>query len=467
MFALCLAGCVGEDVAGEDVVGDADGDHSDTLGETSQALSAPHTVYVNFGGGTFDDCTACNLSASNRSYIVGTVFKQAHVTLAPAFAASPARKQSVMSYLRQKFEAYNVQFVEQRPASGNYTMLVVTASDPRPWDPNLAGYSPIDCLNASDSDISFMWRAERAIDYPLTIERLAAHELGHTFGLEHITNNPSDLMLAAGRDNATKFTVSLLDPLEAPHKCRPGETWQDGPARLRAGLGPSAAPPAIPTGFGGGPVASSQVWLNWDDSTDPKVAGYILKRNGATVLWRDKSGGSAFVDANLGEQSWLGYELYTYNYAGVWSTSHASLTTFTPAGTNRSWPLWRYHSSGGTDHYYTINRNDNGLAFYGYALSGLEGHAFPEGAFGTVPVYQYFSGTRGDHFYTTDWNELGNASGSYTFESVAFYIFPINYVGSVALYQYWNGTDHFYTQTYSPGGIGSYHYERVLGYIYP
>ncbi len=228
-------------------------------------------------------------------------------------------------------------------------------------------------------------------------------------------------------------------------------------------LYPLTPPPSSVTA---GPVSANQVWLSWPAVTHPYVAGYIVRRNGTVIMFRDKSGGTGFVD-NIPESSWLNYEVFAYDYAGRWSKTAATTTTFTPAGPNRAVPLWRYWSGAGSDHYYTVNRDDAGLGAFGFAIETTEGNPFRNNEFGTVPVYQYFSSARIDHFYTTDWNELGGGAGTYAYEGVTFYVFPKQYAGTVALHRYWNGTDHFYTKTYAPGGFYGYSYERVFGYVYP
>jgi chitodextrinase len=227
-----------------------------------------------------------------------------------------------------------------------------------------------------------------------------------------------------------------------------------------------AQPPA-PQGLTGGPVSPDQIWLDWADTTDPFTAGYIVRRNGTVVLFQDKSGGSSFVDRNLPDNGSWSYEVFTYNYAGNWSATSARLSTFTPAGARLSTPLWRYWSGGGTDHYYTLDRNDGGLAAFGYAFEGSEGSAFRSAYNGTVPLYQYWHPGIGDHYYTTNWSELGGGAGGWGYEKVVAYVFPKNYGGTVALHRYYNGTDHFYTKTYAPAGFYGYWYETIAGYVFP
>ncbi|MEJ7599763.1 MAG: hypothetical protein WKG01_17785 [Kofleriaceae bacterium] len=229
LLAVSLIACVADETTEPEPLAE----------HTSDVSAAPQIVFLNYGGGTFTDCDHCSLSASDRSWIVGDWFMRDSVYARPAFttAAGQQRRASILAYLRGVFGPYNVQFVEQRPASGNYTMAVMTPDDLAPHS-TISGYSPVDCGNQVRSDIVFLWRVERAEQYPLNIEKHIAHELGHSFGLEHVLGNSSDLMLQEGRDIATGFSVSALKADELPSNCAPGATTQNGPARLLANLGP-------------------------------------------------------------------------------------------------------------------------------------------------------------------------------------------------------------------------------------
>lgn len=135
-------------------------------------------------------------------------------------------------------------------------------------------------------------------------------------------------------------------------------------------------------------------------------------------------------------------------------------------------PLHRYFSASGTDHFYTVDRDDLGYGGFGYAYEGTEGNVFPSQAPGTVPLYRMYNAGNQDHFYTTSDAERSSAEGfGYAFERVEGYAFGTAVPGTVALHRYWNGDvgDHFYTLGRDDTGLGAvgYVYEGVAAWVSP
>jgi hypothetical protein len=133
----------------------------------------------------------------------------------------------------------------------------------------------------------------------------------------------------------------------------------------------------------------------------------------------------------------------------------------------------RYWNPTITDHFYTIDRDDAGAAFFGYRYETSEGSLFPDQETGTVPLFQYFCGdARGDHFYTIDAleSELVASTGC-DYEGIAGYAFPTAQLGTVALHRYWNLAigDHFYTVDRNDDALGlyGYVYEGVAAFVQP
>jgi hypothetical protein len=230
-------------------------------------------------------------------------------------------------------------------------------------------------------------------------------------------------------------------------------------------------PPSPPTGLHGGPVSAGEIWLDWNDNPELNLAGYVVYRNGVAIARLGKAQGSSFADRGLPGDSDFTYQVSAYaldNSEGGRSGGHA---TFTPPGAVHAWPLWRYWNRNIVDHFYTIDRNDSGLQYYGFYLEGYEGRLFRYQHRGTVPVYRSWCASCGDHFYTTSWGETAGAAPRYAYEKVEGYIFPVQYAGSVPLYRYYNavGDDHFYTVTRNDSGYAAYGYgfENIMGYVYP
>jgi hypothetical protein len=112
---------------------------------------------------------------------------------------------------------------------------------------DLDGYAPLDCNNDSRTDIVFLWNAKTwAGDRPISGAKLAAHELGHSFGLTHVTDT-ADLMIRSGISQSVSYRTSPL-LIDGYHQHCVSGTTQDGPAVLVANVGArrlASAPVAI------------------------------------------------------------------------------------------------------------------------------------------------------------------------------------------------------------------------------
>jgi hypothetical protein len=230
-------------------------------------------------------------------------------------------------------------------------------------------------------------------------------------------------------------------------------------------------PPAAPTNLRGGPVSSSEVWLDWNDNTEANLRGYVVYRNGVLIARIGKESGSSYADRGLPANSDFKYEVTAYALDTSEGSPSAPLNTFTPQQAAYAEALWRYWNGSIIDHFYTIDRNDGGLQGFGYVNEGYEGRLFRYQYRGSVPLYRAYCGSCGDHLYTTDWTEISNAAPAYSYQRVEGYLFPVQYSGTVPLHRYFraNGVDHFYTVTRNDSGLYGfgYSYEGVTGYVYP
>jgi hypothetical protein len=144
---------------------------------------------------------------------------------------------TVLTSVRADFAGYDVEVVTQRPASGAYTMAIVGGSPSALGKPaTVAGIAPVDLGNPNRRDVAFVFSAELS-----TLKQVAnciSHELGHTFGLRHLT--PQN---------------ALMHPT-----LQPGTgTWQSGTIY---GSTTVQDEPAILTGLFGSPDAGTAPDLN-------------------------------------------------------------------------------------------------------------------------------------------------------------------------------------------------------------
>jgi len=189
------------------------------------AAAGDQIVFVNFKGPTIHNCANyCSDALTNRSFVMGAFGKSA-VDFAPYTDA--VRRGAILRRLRALYAKYRVTFVTTRPASGPYTMLVISPTSSLPHH----GVAPLDCGNADKSDIAFVYKIG-GVSADL-IARFAAHELGHSFGLAHVVGGDQVMQWAS---SGAKFGASNYDTGHPSGKCFNGTTQHAG-AMLTATLG--------------------------------------------------------------------------------------------------------------------------------------------------------------------------------------------------------------------------------------
>ncbi len=231
---------------------------------TGDGPNGSHLIFLNFAGasivpapdGYTDD------AATNQSWLAST-----NRTI-PAFDASPYSPEytqaSAIAYIENQYKtyyaAYNVSISTTRPTSGRYTMVMIGGE---PTDLNggststsEAGVAPLDCGNMQESNIAYSFAASLSpgstgFSIPDAIKQVAddaAHESGHSFGLEH-TQNMADIMYPTLNDSITGFggSAKLSD---GSSSCTKGATTQNTAALLLSNLGaastmPVTTPPTV------------------------------------------------------------------------------------------------------------------------------------------------------------------------------------------------------------------------------
>ena len=215
-----------------------DGSNTDALSPPAGAQQVleqqsvgPQRIYVNFDGPRIDDCTGyCSDAPTNRSWAIGAHFGTSSIDFAPYGDA--AGRQAVLDELGRAFGPYDVEITTNRPSAGPYTMLVVS-----PTTGPHHGVAPLDCSNNNPDDIAFVYNIGSSS--PGWVAQAAAHELGHSFGLAHVTGSGDYMHWDSSGD---AFTRATWDSARSNANCFDGSV-QDAPALLLQALGARGSHP--------------------------------------------------------------------------------------------------------------------------------------------------------------------------------------------------------------------------------
>ena len=198
---------------------------------SASATTPSHTVYLNFSDGTeairlgeLDDATLDISQLCDNS-----AFRWEGASDCPDRSSC---RDGIVELVRQHWSDFDLQIVVERP-EGDYTMMVIgPASEGCQF--GLLGLAPIDCGNASDRSVGFAFECGRSM---VECAAIISHELGHTFGLDH-TSDEDDLMTTGPLGVSTPGFVDRDVPLVMP-ECH--TTAQNSYRELQSTLGNRSA----------------------------------------------------------------------------------------------------------------------------------------------------------------------------------------------------------------------------------
>ena len=199
-------------------------------------------VYLNFDGVTLTASETSDDATTNTSGILSAAIAAGQTrTIAPfnvndlSSTGGLTRSQiisRVVSDMYASHAPYNIEFVTERPASGNYSMVVFGGTcQSVAGESGCAGIALLDCGDYMPNNITFAFPGDlRVADLAST----ASQEEAHAFGLAHTTDN-TDIMYPYLRDFVpTEFGAGPVP--EGDLTCG-GMTYQDSDERMMQIIG--------------------------------------------------------------------------------------------------------------------------------------------------------------------------------------------------------------------------------------
>lgn len=278
-------------------------------------------VYVDFNGGTLTHCDGAN-NAQNSCFPWLKQDSQAYGAW-----GNTDDHHVILGALRMYFTGVDVDFTTDKPSSGPYTRLVITHTAVNADLPNspYRGLSHMDCGAADPNDLSVIVdTADDEHDHRLlAVAKLSAHELGHTFGLEH-TDSPWDLMYPIIDDSVAFGYWPIFKNAES--QCLAGLYNQDDEHRLHSWVGITTVPlrPRLNSR-----IAVASMHPGRYDLFARSYQGTVIHRwfDGSWSYWEDLGG---FATSDVAAVSW----------------SDGRLDVFTRGGDNTLWHKWYQSGSG-------------------------------------------------------------------------------------------------------------------------
>ncbi|HET6582844.1 MAG TPA: Ig-like domain-containing protein [Nannocystaceae bacterium] len=163
-------------------------------------------VFVNFDGITLQQ--GGDNSQMNISEIFPGDFEP--------YGGDETARAAVMAAVKLDWQAYDVEIVDERPESGDYTMNVTTPTNP--LGGGVLGIAPLDCFDMfTHNNITFAFHGAND-GFPAPVQATTiGQEVAHSFGMEHV-DDPTDIMNPSNSGGDPSFKDECI-PVVAGGTC--------------------------------------------------------------------------------------------------------------------------------------------------------------------------------------------------------------------------------------------------------
>lgn len=219
-------------------------------------------VFLNFDGATLT--VGGNDARTNKTDLLLVPSLEYPAQDWSSFGGRDKAVEDIVDQLNLLFADFAVELVTTRPESGDYTMAMIggTGADIKQGATGTVGIAPLDCENSDKNDLALIFG--NRVTSAKKLAQVIAHELGHTFGLEHVIDKTGIMYPSLNSETCCWTDAELAQASYC------GRSKQDSHQILLANLGARPSPAGCSEDGGSCPEGTTcqQVGSQWACASD-------------------------------------------------------------------------------------------------------------------------------------------------------------------------------------------------------